>query len=65
MLDSELAMANLAGEVIIHGRPAQAVIGTTIIPHYRLGRRLVVFAVPEIQEWMKERRVAVADGSRP
>jgi predicted DNA-binding transcriptional regulator AlpA len=34
------------------------------IPHYRLGKRLVVFAVPELQAWLKERRVAVADGTR-
>jgi excisionase family DNA binding protein len=29
------------------------------IPHYRLGKRLVVFSVEELQDWMRTRRVPV------
>lgn len=29
------------------------------IPHIRLGKRLVVFSVAELQDWMNRRRVEV------
>ena len=28
------------------------------IPHYRIGKRLVVFSAEELQEWMAQRRVS-------
>lgn len=31
------------------------------IPHYRLGRRLVVFSVAELTDWMATRHRAVAE----
>ena len=34
------------------------------VPHYRLGKRLVVFSVEELQDWMRTRRVPV-DGRQP
>ena len=30
------------------------------IPHYRLGRRLVVFSVAELKQWLADRHVEVA-----
>ena len=29
------------------------------IPHYRIGKRLVVFSAEELRQWMERRRVAV------
>jgi excisionase family DNA binding protein len=34
------------------------------IPHYRLGKRLVVFSKKELEEWLSQRRVQ-ADRSAP
>lgn len=34
------------------------------IPHYRIGKRLVVFSAEELRVWMEQRRVATKGGSK-
>jgi excisionase family DNA binding protein len=37
----------------------QSMVCRKQIPHYRLGKRLVVFSRTELMKWIEERRVAL------
>jgi len=44
---------------------ARSLVHRKLIPHIRLGKRAVAFFEDEIDAWLEERRVAVADHVAP
>jgi excisionase family DNA binding protein len=46
----------------LKGATLYSMVSRKQIPHYRLGKRLVVFSLAELKQWMADRRIPTETG---